>query len=135
MYYDNKRLALNIAWVALGLALFVLSVAEVLDSSIYSGFGGMLMAIGGVNLVRIARYRNDDTYREKVDTQVVDERNEFLRMKAWSVAGPIIVVAGAIGSVVAMVLGMRSLQLDLSFAACFALVAYWVTYLVVSRIY
>lgn len=135
MYYDNKRLALNIAWVALGLALFVLSVAEVLDSSIYSGFGGMLMAIGGINLVRIARYRSDDTYREKVDTQVVDERNEFLRMKAWSVAGPIIVVAGAIGSVVAMVLGMRSLQLDLSFAVCFVLMAYWVTYLVVSRKY
>ena len=42
---------------------------------------------------------------------------------------------GIVVAVVAIVLGVRSLQLGLSFAACFALVAYWVTYLVVSRIY
>lgn len=135
MYYDNKRLALNILWMVLGVALFALSVTEVLDSSIYSGFGGMLMAIGGINIVRIVRYRRDDTYREKVDTQVADERNEFLRMKTWSVVGPALVIIGALGSVITMVLGMRDLQLELSFSVCVALMAYWITYLVISRKY
>lgn len=135
MYYDNRRLALNILWMVLGVALFALSVTEVLDSSIYSGFGGMLMAIGGINIVRIVRYRRDDTYREKVDTQVADERNEFLRMKTWSVVGPALVIIGALGSVITMVLGMRDLQLELSFSVCVALMAYWITYLVISRKY
>ena len=37
MYYNNKRLALSVFWVVLGAALLVLSIAEVLDSSIYAG--------------------------------------------------------------------------------------------------
>ena len=135
MYYDNKRLALNILWMVLGVALFALSVTEVLDSSVYSGFGGMLMAIGGINIIRIVRYRRDDTYREKVDTQVTDERNEFLHMKTWSVVGPTLVIVGALGSVITMVLGMRDLQLELSFSVCIVLMAYWITYLVISRKY
>lgn len=135
MYYDNKRLALNILWMVLGVALFALSVTEVLDSSVYSGFGGMLMAIGGINIIRIVRYRRDDTYREKVDTQVADERNEFLRMKTWSVVGPTLVIVGALGSVITMVLGMRNLQLELSFSVCIVLMAYWITYLVINRKY
>ena len=34
MYYNNKRLALSIFWAVVGLVLTVLSVTEVLDSSI-----------------------------------------------------------------------------------------------------
>ena len=37
MYYNNKRLALSIFWAFLGVVLMVLSITEVLDSSLYSG--------------------------------------------------------------------------------------------------
>ena len=40
MYYNNKRFALSIFWLVLGVVLLVLSLTEVLDSSIYAGFGG-----------------------------------------------------------------------------------------------
>ena len=39
MYYNNKRLALTVFWIVLGAVLVVLTVTEVLDSSIYSGMG------------------------------------------------------------------------------------------------
>ena len=47
MYYNNKKLALSIFWVVLGAVLLGLSVTGVLDSDVYSGMGGALMAVGG----------------------------------------------------------------------------------------
>ena len=84
MYYNNKRLALIVFWIVLGAVLVVLTVTEVLDSSIYSGMGGALMAVGTLQLIRAVKYRKDSEYKEKVDTELGDERNRFLRMKSWS---------------------------------------------------
>ena len=79
MYYNNKRLALSVFWVVLGAALLVLSIAEVLDSSVYAGMGGALIAVGVFQVLRNLRYRKDSDYREKIDTEAGDERNHFLR--------------------------------------------------------
>ena len=46
MYYNNKRLALSVFWIILGAALFILSITEVIDSALYSGMGGALIAVG-----------------------------------------------------------------------------------------
>ena len=77
---NNRRLVLSIFWVVLGLVLVVLSIAEVLDSSVYAGMGGALTAVGALQVIRNLRYRGNEEYREKVDTEVNDERNRFLRM-------------------------------------------------------
>ncbi len=135
MYYDNKKLALSIFWIVLGAALIALSAAEVLDSSVYSGMGGALMAVGALRLSRILKYRRDPAYREKVDTEAKDERNSFLRMKSWAWTGYILVIGEALGAVIAMILGRRELQLMLSYSVCLMLMVYWVTYLVLSRKY
>ena len=52
MYYNNKKLALSIFWVVLGLTLFILSVAEVLDDSVYAGMGAALTVIGALQIWR-----------------------------------------------------------------------------------
>ncbi len=135
MYYDNRKLALNIIWIVLGAVLFVLSAAEVLDSSYYAGFGGALIGVGILQIVRIIRYRKDPGYRERIDTEVSDERNSFLRMKSWSWAGYIVVLAEAIGVVAAMILGRETVGLVLSWSVCLILVAYWVSYLILKRKY
>ena len=57
MYYNNKRLALSIFWIVLGAVLVWLSVTETIDSSIYSGIGGGLIAVGMIRIVQIIRYR------------------------------------------------------------------------------
>lgn len=135
MYYNNKRLALSIFWVLLGATLSGLSIAEILDDSVYSGMGGALMAIGILQIVRIVRYRKDEKYRETIDTEIKDERNVFLRMKSWAWTGYIVVLVEAIGSVIAMVLGQETIQLMLAYSVCLIIFVYWLVYIILSRKY
>lgn len=135
MYYNNRKLILSIFWMILGAVLLGLSIAEVLDSSMYAGMGGALIAVGALQVARNLRYRKDPEYREKIDTEANDERNSFLRMKSWSWTGYIVVLAEGFGSVAAMVLGKRELQLTLAYSVWLILVIYWVTYLVLSKKY
>ena len=135
MYYNNKRLALTVFWIVLGAVLVVLTVTEVLDSSIYSGMGGALMAVGTLQLIRAVKYRKDSEYREKVDTELGDERNRFLRMKSWSWAGYLTILIEGIGAIIAMILGERTVQLVLSYSVCLVLVIYWIAYVILSKKY
>ena len=135
MYYDNKKLALSIFWVILGMLLIVLSVTEVLDSSACAGFGGGLTAVGALQIVRNMKYRKDPVYREEIDTEVKDERNSFLRMKSWSMTGVIVILAEGIGVVIAMILGEQTVQLVLSYSVCFILVVYCICYVLMGRKY
>ena len=135
MYYNNKRLALTVFWIVLGAVLVVLTVTEVLDSSIYSGMGGALMAVGTLQVIRAVKYRKDSEYREKVDTELGDERNRFLRMKSWSWAGYFTILIEGIGVIIAMVLGERTVQFVLSYSVCMVLVIYWIAYVILSKKY
>lgn len=135
MYYNNKRLALTVFWIVLGAVLVVLTVTEVLDSSIYSGMGGALMAVGTLQFIRAVKYRKDSEYKEKVDTELGDERNRFLRMKSWSWAGYFTILIEGIGAIIAMALGERTVQLVLSYSVCLVLVIYWVAYVILSKKY
>ena len=135
MYYNNKKLLLSIFWMILGAVLLGLSIAEVLDSSMYAGMGGALIAVGALQLARNLRYRKDPEYREKIDTEANDERNSFLRMKSWSWTGYIVVLAEGFGSVAAMVLGKRELQLTLAYSVWLILVVYWISFFIISKKY
>lgn len=133
--YDNKRLFLSVFWVILGAVLLALSVAEVLDSSLYAGMGGALIAVGALQIARNLRYRRDGAYREKIDTEVNDERNRFLRMKSWSWAGYITVLAEGIACVAAMVMKQETVQLVLAYSVCLLVGAYYFSYLILSKKY
>lgn len=133
MYYNNKRLALSIFWVVLGAALLILSVMEILDSSIYGGMGGALIAVGILQIVRIGRYRSNGEYKEKFDIEVSDERNKYLRMKAWSCAGYAMVLIMAVGSVVAMIAGQDLIQRVLLCLVALMVFAYWLSYMILNK--
>ena len=135
MYYNNRKLILSIFWMILGAVLLGLSIAEVLDSSMYAGMGGALIAVGALQTSRNLRYRKDPEYREKIDTEANDERNSFLRMKSWSWTGYIVVLAEGFGSVAAMVLGKRELQLTLAYSVWLILVVYWISFFIISKKY
>ena len=135
MYYNNKKLALSIFWVVLGAVLLGLSAAEVLDSDVYSGMGGALMAVGALQIARNLKYRNDPAYKEKIDTEANDERNRFLRMKSWAWTGYIVVLTEGIGVIAAMILGQHMIRQILSYSVCLILVVYWITYMILSRKY
>ena len=135
MYYNNKRLALSIFWMVLGIVLIILNMTDVLDQSIYSGMGSALTVVGFFQAMRNLRYRKDEDYREKIDTELGDERNSFLRMKSWAWTGYIVVLAEAIGVVIAMITGQELLCRVLSWSVCLIVGVYWITYMVLSRKY
>ena len=132
---NNKRLVLSIFWIVLGITLVILSIAEVLDDSVYSSMGGALTAVGALQLMRNLKYRRDPEYREKIDTELGDERNRFLQMKSWSWAGYIAVMVQAAASVAAYFMGQRTVQLVLWYSICLLVLAYWVSWMILSRKY
>ena len=131
----EKRMILSICWIVIGAVLLVLSVTETLDSSLYAGMGGALMAVGALQVIRKLKYRKDPEYREKVDTAENDERNRFIRMKSWAWTGYIVVLVECVGVIVAMILGKTQAQHLLSYSVCLILVVYWVSYLILSKKY
>ena len=135
MYYNNKRLALSIFWVVLGIVLLALSTAGILDSSMYGGMGGALIAVGILQCMRNLRYRKDSGYREKIDTEAGDERNRFLRMKSWAWTGYIVVLVQAAGSIIAFVRGQQLVQEVLLYSICLIVGVYWISYMILSRKY
>ena len=133
--YDNKNLVLRIILVVLGLTLIALSVTEVLASPVYAGLGGMLAAVGILQVIHILRYRKDREYRAYADTEENDERNRFLKMKSWSLAGNIAFLLEGIGVVVAAILGQRTVQLVLTCSAGLLLVLYLISLVLLNKKY
>ncbi len=135
MYYDRNKLMLSIFWIILGAVLVVLSFAEVLDSSFYAGMGGAFLAVGVMQVIRQLRYRKDPEYKEKIDIEAGDERNKYLRGLSWSWAGYISVLTGAIGTIVAKLMGQETVMMVLSSCVCFIMCVYWISYLILKRKY
>ena len=135
MYYNTRKLAVSIMWVLIGIALMVLSLTEVLDDSIYSGMGGALIAVGVIQIIRNVKYHTNDEYKEKIDIAAEDERNSYIRMKAWSWAGYIFILAAAIVSLVLFVMNMTVYGQIVSYCLCSVLVIYWVAYLILQKKY
>ena len=135
MYNNNRRLILSIFWVVLGLVLFVLSVAEILDPTYFSAMGVALVVVGTLQVIRHLRYRKDKEYKEKIDIEVTDERNRFLRLQSWAWTGYIVVLIEAVGSIVAAVLGQEIVRQVLSFSVCLIVCVYWISWFILSRKY
>ena len=133
--YNNKRLALSIFWVVLGLVLFVLAEAEILDSSYFSGMGVAMAVVGTLQVIRNLRYRKDAEYKEKIDIEVTDERNRFLRLQSWAWTGYIVVMVEAAGSIAAHVLGQEIVGQVLSYSVCLIICVYWISWFILSRKY
>ena len=64
-----------------------------------------------------------------------DERNKFIRLKAWSWAGYLFVMIAAVGSIVFKLVGREDLMMFCSGAVCLVVVLYWVSYIVLKNKY
>ena len=121
-------------YMLLGATLMALGMAEVIDA-FWSGMGGGLLGVGIVRLVQMYRLKKDDTYREKMETEVKDERNAFIRNKAWAWAGYLFILIAAVAVIVLQVMGQEQLSMLASGALCLMLVLYWVSYLILRKKY
>lgn len=130
----NRRALLSIVWIILGIGLVVASFLEAVDE-FWSGMGSAFIFVGILQLIRFTRYSKNAEYREKVDTEVNDERNRYIAGKAWGWAGYLFVLISAVGCIIFRIFGKNELSLLASGALCLLLVLYWVSYFILKRKY
>ena len=130
----DKKNTYPILLLAAGLTLFGLGFAEVVDE-FWSGMGSALLVIGIIRLLRFYRLKKNEGYREKMETAQTDERNQFIRMKAWSWAGYLFIMVSAVATIISRVLGQDLLCQVASGAVCLMLVLYWISYFVLKKKY
>lgn len=109
-------------------------LAGVLDE-FWSGMGAAFIVVGALQVYRQVKYRNNEEYREKVDVAIEDERNRFIRGKAWAWAGYLFVIIAAVGSIALRVAGQGEMA---DMAACgvgLLVFLYWGSYMVLNRKY
>ena len=130
----EKRIILVFIWLILGVVLLGLGIAEVVDEY-WSGMGGGFLAVGVLQMVRFYRFHHDPEYRENVEIQTADERNRFIRSKAWAWAGYLFILIAAVSSIALRVMGQEMWSLAASYGLCLMLVLYWGSYLFLRRKY
>ena len=130
----DKKNTYPIILLVAGLALIGLGIAEIVDE-FWSGMGSALMVIGAIRLLRFYRLKKNDGYREKMETAQTDERNQFIRMKAWSWAGYLFIMVSAVATITFRVLGQEQLSMFCSYSVCLMLVLYWISYFILKKKY
>ena len=131
---SDRRILAWIACIVLGAALLALGAADIIDA-FWSGMGSALIAVGLIRSIHFFRFRKDEAYREKCELEKTDERNRFLRNKAWAWAGYLFILVAAVASIALKLLGQELLSVAASSAVCVMVILYWASYLILRRKY
>lgn len=131
---SDRRSIAYVLYVILGAVLLGFGFAGVLDS-FWSGMGSALMAVGVIRLALLLRYCKDEAYREEKEIEAKDERNQFIRNKAWAWAGYTFVLIAGIATIVLKVLGQDLLSRVAGLALCILMILYWICYLALRKKY
>ena len=125
---------LNALYIVAGIILFGLGVFEILDS-FWSGMGSTLCVIGIIRIVRDYRLNKDEEYREKVEIELTDERNRFIRNKAWAWAGYLYILICASLTIIFRIMNQNVLSMYASGSTCLVLALFWLSYIYLKRKY
>ena len=134
MKQNTVKWIFSLFWIILGLGLLVLGLVEVVDS-FWSGMGSSLLVVGLLQMIRYMRLRKDQDYQEKVEVESKDERNRFIRNKAWAWAGYLFILVSAVAVIVLKALGQELLSVAASVAMGLMLVLYWASYFLLRKKY
>lgn len=131
---NHKRLIANIVEIAIGIILSVLGYMGMIDEY-WTGMGTALIVVGIIFMVRQIRYQTNAEYKDSVDVEVNDERNRYLRLKAWAWAGYMLVLICAFASIIFKLLGNDQLSVMSGGCVCLLIVLYWGSYIVLKKKY
>ena len=129
-----KKYMISIVYIIVGVALIGFSFVGKLDE-FWSGMGSALLVIGALQLIRHYRFKKNEAYREKIEIAESDERNRFIRNKAWAWAGYMFVILSAIAVIVFKVTGHDEWSMAAAMAECLVLILFWVSYHILKRKY
>ena len=130
----NKRMVYYTGMLLVGLALMSLAFFGKVDE-FWNGMGSALAILGAVRLLRGYRLNKNEAYREKVEIAVSDERNQFIRSKAWAWAGYLFIILTGISVIVFKLVGQDLLSQAASWGVCLMLLLYWGAYKVLQKKY
>lgn len=130
----DKRMIMSVVWIIIGLTLIALSFAGKVDE-FWNGMGFALAIVGALQLLRGHRFNKNAAYREAVEIAESDERNHFIRSKAWAWAGYLFVLIAGVSVIVFKIAGQDLLSYAASLAVCLLIVLYWIAYYVLQRKY
>lgn len=131
---QNKRIIVSIMWVIIGMVLIGLSFAGIVDE-FWSGMGSGLLVVGIIQLIRFYRLQKNEAYREKMEIEASDERNHFIRNKAWAWSGYLFILISAVACIVFKIMGQELLSMAASGAVCLMLILYWISFIILKRKY
>lgn len=130
----RARWILCILYILIGVSLTACGILEIVDS-FWSGMGTAFAVVGVLQMLRLIRYKTNAIYKENTDTAVNDERNRFIRAKAWSWVGYLYIIIAAVATIVFKLLGQELLMFAASGSVCLMLVLYWIIYFLLSKKY
>jgi len=70
-----------------------------------------------------------------MEIEVSDERNRFIRSKAWAWAGYIFILVTSVSIIILKLMGQDLLSMAAYAAVFFLLILYWVSYLILKKKY
>lgn len=131
---NKKTIIISIIYIIIGLCLIILSLFNHLDSY-WSGMGGALTAVGSIRIIHHYRYNNNKTFRENYNIELNDERNKFIKHKAWCYAGYLFVLIAAFFSFVFKLFNHDLLSIISGLSVCIIITLYWISYLILKKKY
>ena len=130
----EKSYLVSIIYIVLGVILIGLSFAGVVDE-FWNGMGSALFVVGAIQLIRRYRLEKNEAYREKVEMERNDERNKFIRNKAWAWSGYLFVMIMAVSCIVLKIAEQDLLSMAASGSVCLMVALYWCSYYLLRRKY
>ena len=128
------RAALAALYFILGASIGIYSEFATIDP-FWSGLGAALVVVGALQMFRIIRYNTSPKYKEATDTAIQDERNRFIRNKAWAWAGYLYIMIAAVATIVFQIIGQDTLMFFCSGSVCLLLIVYWIFYFIFRKKY
>jgi Na+/H+ antiporter NhaD/arsenite permease-like protein len=101
----------------------------------WNGMGMAFAVVGAVNLLRTYRLNKNADYRERKELEMSDERNHFIRNKAWAWAGYYFIMIAGAGTIVFKIIGQDLLSQAAAYAVCLIMILYWISYMLLKRKY
>ena len=122
-----KTYFVSIIYIIIGVILLGLGFAGKVDE-FWNGMGSALLVIGVIQLLRHYRLDKNEAYREKMEIENNDERNKFIRNKAWAWAGYLFVMITAVASIVFRIFEQNLLSIAAGGAVCLMILLFWGAY-------
>ena len=101
----------------------------------WNGMGMAFAIVGAINLLRIHRLNKNESYREKRELEMSDERNHFIRNKAWAWAGYYFILIAGVCTIVFKIMGQELLSQAAAYTVCLIMILYWISYMILKRKY